>query len=102
MRKWLARCPVELRVIRAVNFGQECGEMKMDKEQVLDNLCMYANHGTRYEDMEKAYNAGAKAERERCAQAIVDYSLSFSFDEDMRDLFAECAQFMRNGILPSV
>ena len=74
----------------------------MDKEQVIDDLCMYANHGTRYEDMEKAYDAGVKAERERCSQAIVDYSLSFSFDEDTRDLFAECAQFVRNGILLSV
>ena len=36
-----------------------------NKEKVIDDLCMHANHGTRYEDMEKAYNAGAKAERER-------------------------------------
>jgi len=74
----------------------------MDKEQVIDDLCMYANHGTQYEDMEKAYDAGVKAERERCAKAIVDYSLSFSFDEDIRDLFAECAKFVLSGILPSV
>jgi hypothetical protein len=34
-----------------------------EKEQVLEDLCMYAAHGTRYEDMEKAYNAGIEAER---------------------------------------
>lgn len=73
-----------------------------DKDKVIDDLCMYANHGTRYEYMEKAYNAGAKAERERIAQAVVDYSLSFSFDEDIRDLFHECAEFIRTGALPNI
>lgn len=73
-----------------------------NKEKVLDDLCMYANHGTRYEDMEKAYEAGVKIERERIAQAVVDYSLSFSFDEEIRDLFHECAKFIRTGALPNI
>ena len=40
------------------------------------------------------------AERERCARAVADYSLSFPFDENDRSLFAECAQFVRDGVLP--
>ena len=48
-----------------------------------------------------AYEAGVKAERERCAKIIVDYSLSYGFDEDLRDLYNECAQYVRSGVLPS-
>jgi hypothetical protein len=48
-----------------------------------------------------AYDAGVKAERERCAKMIVDYSLSYGFDEDLRDLYNECAQYVRSGVLPS-
>ena len=49
----------------------------------------------------EAYEAGIKAERERCAEMIVDFSLSFSFDEEIRDLFHGCAQYVRSGVLPS-
>ena len=48
-----------------------------------------------------AYDAGVKAERERCAKMIVDYSLSYGFDEDLRDLYNECAQYVRSGVPPS-
>jgi hypothetical protein len=48
-------------------------------------------------DRIEALEAALKQERERCAQAVVDYSLSFPFDEDYRSLFAECAEFVRNG-----
>ena len=48
-----------------------------------------------------AYEAGVKAERERCAKIIVDYSLSYGFDEDLRDLYNECARYVRSGVLPS-
>ncbi len=33
----------------------------MSKEQVIDKLTSSANHGTTYEDMEKAYDAGVAA-----------------------------------------
>ena len=37
----------------------------MDKEQIIDNLWENANHGTRREDIEAAYEAGAAAERNK-------------------------------------
>jgi hypothetical protein len=48
-------------------------------------------------DRIEALEAALKQEQERCAQAVVDYSLSSPFDEDYRSLFAECAEFVRNG-----
>jgi hypothetical protein len=39
----------------------------MTKDETIDKLCENSNHGTRREDVEAAYNAGAEAEREACA-----------------------------------
>lgn len=47
--------------------------------------------------MRKFADAIAAKERERCAMAVVDYSLSYSFNESDRSLFAECAQYVRDG-----
>lgn len=46
-------------------------------------------------------DAAVAKERERCAMAVVDYSLSYPFDENDRSLFDECAQYVRDGVLPS-
>jgi len=76
-----------------------------EKEKVIDYLCMYANHGTRYEDMEKAYDAGVKAERERWLKTdIVPYLTAASESSMSRNnsenLASEILQYI--GKLPSV
>ena len=40
----------------------------MTKEEMIDKLWEQSNHGTQREDIEAAYNAGAAAAREACAQ----------------------------------
>ena len=40
----------------------------MNKEKTIDTLFENSNHGTRREDIEAAYNAGAQAEREFCSK----------------------------------
>ena len=45
------------------------------REDVIYKLWEDSNHGTRREDVENAYNAGAKAERDRCIK-LCDESAS--------------------------
>lgn len=41
----------------------------MTKDETIEKLWEQSNHGTRREDVEAAYNAGAIAEREECIKA---------------------------------
>lgn len=42
----------------------------MTKDEVMDKLWEQSNHGTRREDVEAAYNAGARAATNECADIL--------------------------------
>lgn len=55
----------------------------MDKEQIIERLWGSANYGTRREDIEAAYEAGAKAERDKLEKAEVRGFLIACADSSM-------------------
>lgn len=55
----------------------------MDKDQIIESLWEYSNHGTRREDIEAAYEAGAKAERSKWDKAEVRQFLIACSDSSM-------------------
>jgi hypothetical protein len=54
----------------------------MDKDQVIEKLWENSGHGTRRQDVEAAYEAGAAAERERCAKLCEQEICACCWDDD--------------------
>ena len=62
----------------------------MTKEEMIEKLWGQSNHGTQREDIEAAYNAGAAAEREACAEIADEYEYQLVAGSCARDIRARC------------
>lgn len=60
----------------------------MDKEQIIEQLCERAGHGTRLEDIEKAYSAGVLA----CLEIVKEIHIraAKAVHPDAEGLLREC------------
>lgn len=67
----------------------------MTKDQIIDELWERSGHGTQREDIVAAYEAGAAAEREACAQVCAQLASKSPKDDPDRDAIGACEDAIR-------
>jgi hypothetical protein len=81
------------------SVSNKCNESVASKLELIRALQESVNliEKIAWQECREAEAAAVSVERERSAQAVIDYSMSYPFGEDARELFADCAEFLRSG-----